>query len=192
MAMNGHLYDPNASLRSKIAGLVHERGWSQKEFARRAGLSRQTVREILEQTCHRRLRNRTIFGCARALNMAVADLRGQSGLATSASVGVRNRPILTEDLRYDLATQPQVKQWLENEANEAARYSQDEIGELLSMQGTGGPLTAEGLQAALRLLDRKRRLVERVQIIAGTEHLSLLEGIVDVLFERVQPYGNAG
>ncbi|HEV8060622.1 MAG TPA: hypothetical protein VGP68_12140, partial [Gemmataceae bacterium] len=59
-------------------------------------------------------------------------------------------------------------------------------------QGTGGPLTAEGLEAALRLLDRKRRLIERVHVIAGTEQLGMLEGIVDCLFERVQPYGNAG
>jgi hypothetical protein len=48
------------------------------------------------------------------------------------------------------------------------------------------------LEAALRLLDRKRRLIERVHVIAGTEQLGMLEGIVDCLFERVQPYGNAG
>jgi transcriptional regulator with XRE-family HTH domain len=190
--MNGHLCDLSTSLSGKIAGLVRERGWSQKEFARRAGLSLQTVREILEQTCHRRLRNRTIFGCARALGMGVADLRSQSIPSSPETLHARNRSFLTEDLRYDMATQPQVKQWLEDQGSEAARYTQDEIGELLSMQGTGGPLTAEGLQVALRLLDRKRRLIERIHVIAGTEHLDMLESMVDCLFERVQPYGNAG
>ncbi len=190
--MNGHLCDLSTSLSGKIAGLVRERGWSQKEFARRAGLSLQTVREILEQTCRRRLRNRTIFGCARALGLAVADLRAQTQIPCLDPRGTGNHPLISEDLRYDLATQPQVRQWLEDQGAEAARYTQDEIGELLSMQGTGGPLTAEGLEAALRLLDRKRRLIERVHVIAGTEQLGLLEGIVDCLFERVQPYGNAG
>src|SRR5882724_5276899 len=104
MTMNGHLCDQSMSLSGKIAGLVRERGWSQKEFARRAGLSRQTVREILEQTCRRRLRNRTIFGCARALGMCVAQLRGDSDAVPPEDVADGNRPALTEDLRYDMAT----------------------------------------------------------------------------------------
>lgn len=190
--MNGHLCDQSLGLSNKIAGLVRERGWSQKEFARRAGLSRQTVREILEQTCRRRLRNRTIFGCASALGVCVAQLRDDVHGQPPQTVDSANRAVLVEDLRYDLATQPQVKQWLENEGTEATRYSQEEISELLSMQGTGGPLTAEGLQAALRLLDRKRKLIDRVHAIAGTEYLGLLEKLVECLYERVQPYGNAG
>jgi transcriptional regulator with XRE-family HTH domain len=190
--MNGHLCDQSMGLSGKIAGLVRERGWSQKEFALRAGLSRQTVREILEQTCRRRLRNRTIFGCARALDMCVAQLREDDHMPVPHSADERRRFAIGEDLRYDMATQPQVKQWLEEQGTETARYTQDEIGELLSMQGTGGPLTAEGLEAALRLLDRKRKLIDRVQVIAGTEHLGLLERLVECLYERVQPYGNAG
>ena len=192
IAMNGHLCDPSVNLRGKIASLVRERGWSQKEFARRAGLSRQTVREVLDQACPRRLRNQTIFGCAQALDMSVTQLCDPAKFAASNPAGHANRPFLTEDLRYDLATQPQVREWLDNEKTDAARYTQDEIAELLSMQGTGGPLTEEGLKAALRLLDRKRRLIERIQVIAGTEHLDLLEGIVECLFERVQPYAEFG
>lgn len=190
--MNGHLCDQSMGLSGKIAGLVRERGWSQHEFARRAGLSRQTVREILEQTCRRRLRNRTIYGCARALGMSVAQLREDGNGQVPQAADAGNPPVFAEDLRYDMATQPQVKRWLEDQESEAARYTPAEIGELLSMQGTGGPLTAEGLEAALRQLDRKRKLIDRVHVIAGTEYLGLLERLVEWLYERVQPYGNAG
>jgi transcriptional regulator with XRE-family HTH domain len=190
--MNGHLCDQSMALSSKIAALVRERGWSQKEFARRAGLSRQTIREILEQTCRRRLRNRTIFGCARALGMCVSQLC-QEDCTPGPSVAEEGlMPMLTEDLRYDLATQPQVKRWLEERKNEAGKYTQAEVTELLSMQGTGGPLTADGLRVALEQLDRKRKLFDRVHVVAGTEYLGLLERLVEWLYERVQPYGNAG
>src|SRR5258706_15071466 len=117
--MNGHLCDQSMGLSGKIAGLVRERGWSQHEFARRAGLSRQTVREILEQTCHRRLRNRTIFGCARALGMCVAQLREGANLQAPQGADQGSRAVIGEDLRYDMATQPHVKQWLEDPGTEA-------------------------------------------------------------------------
>jgi transcriptional regulator with XRE-family HTH domain len=189
--MNGHPCDQTVDLGSRIAGLVRERGWSQKEFAQRAGLSRQTVREILEQPGRRRLHNRTIFGCARALGLCVGQLRGQESASAFPSDGGLPQ-VLSEELRYDLATQPQVRRWLEEKPSEAARYSHAEIVELLSMQGTGGPLTAEGVGAALEQLERKRKLVDRVHVIAGTEYLELLERLVEWLYERVQPYGNAG
>ncbi len=184
--MNGHPTETDVGLSGKIAALVRERGWCQSEFAQRAGLSLQTAREILRGLCRRRLRNRTVFSCAQALGLSVADLQRRSEPAKSIS----NGNFRMEDWRYDLATQPRVRDWLENEKTEAARYSQEEIDELLSIQGTGGPLTDEGLVAARHLLDRKRELIRRVQAIAGTEYLGLLESMVHWLFKRVQPYGD--
>jgi lambda repressor-like predicted transcriptional regulator len=189
-AMNGHFCDSDASLSGRIAALVRERGWCQKEFARRAGLSVQTVREILERSCPRRLRNRTIFGCAQALGISVAELRGDNGAHSKDAANGNGRSLLEEDLRYDLATQPQVKEWLQNQRTEATQYSREEIGELLSIQGTGGPLTVDGLAAARRLVERKRELIQRVHVIAGTEYLGLLESVVSWLFQRIQPYAS--
>jgi transcriptional regulator with XRE-family HTH domain len=186
--MNGHFCDSGGGLSGKIAALVRERGWCQREFARRAGLSVQTVREILEGSCSRRLRNRTIFGCAQALGITVAQLRGESHLDSPEKAEAHN-PLLAQDLRYDMATQPCVKEWLQDRRKEAADYTREEIGELLSMQGTGGPLTAEGLAAERRRLERKRDLINRVHTIAGTEYLGLLECVIGWLFERIQPYG---
>src|SRR5205814_7094249 len=65
----------SSDLAVKIARLVEERGWNQEDFARIAGLNRQTVRQILQHNSDRRLRNATISACARALGLAVSELR---------------------------------------------------------------------------------------------------------------------
>src|SRR5262245_5377517 len=63
----------NADLIAKIARLVKERGWNQEDFARVAGLNRQTARQIMLAKS-RRLRNATIRACANALGLNVGDL----------------------------------------------------------------------------------------------------------------------
>src|SRR5260370_10043163 len=63
-----------ADLAAKSARLVEERGWNQEDFARFAGLNRQTVRQILLPAGDRRLRNATIGACAHALGLSVNDL----------------------------------------------------------------------------------------------------------------------
>src|SRR5262245_51690359 len=73
-SMNEHLMAPTADLAMKIARLVEERGWNQEEFARNADLNRQTVRQILQPSTERRLRNATVGACAKALNLSVHEL----------------------------------------------------------------------------------------------------------------------
>jgi len=59
---------------------------------------------------------------------------------------------------------------------------------LLSLQGTGGPLTAIGVEHYVELIERKRRLIHQVHTGAGTEYLDMLEQFVQLLYEKVQPY----
>src|ERR1700712_3484409 len=62
-------------LANKIARLVEERGWNQKDFARISNLNRHTVRQILHGGPKRRLRNATVSQCAEALGLTVNELR---------------------------------------------------------------------------------------------------------------------
>src|SRR5262245_16653034 len=75
LGMNGQTLSDSQALAAKIARLVVERGWNQEDFARIAGLNRQTVRMILHQNGDRRLRNATVGACAKALGLTVNDLR---------------------------------------------------------------------------------------------------------------------
>ena len=40
------------------------------------------------------------------------------------------------------------------------------------------------------LIERKRGLKEKIEAIAGTEYLDLLEQFVQVLYEKIQPYAD--
>ena len=182
----------NASeLAGKIARLVEERGWNQEDFARSTQLNRQTVRQILSQNGQRRLRNATVSACARALGLSVSDLRDRPLQQLLARMNRHLPDDGDQHIRrlYEQAAQPEVMAWIERQPDRARQLSGEEIDELLSLQGTGGPLTAAGIEHFVGLIERKRRVVQQVHAIAGTEHLELLEKFVALLYEKVQPYG---
>jgi hypothetical protein len=176
-------------LATKIARLVEERGWNQEEFARIARLNRHTVRQILLPGGQRRLRNATVSACARALGLSVNELRTVP-LAKLLPRMVERQGEGADTLRrmYEQATQPELRAWMERNPDRARHLSEEEIDELLSLQGTGGPLTAFGVDAFVERIERRRKLVQQIHAIAGTEYLDLLEQLVGLLFEKVQPY----
>jgi transcriptional regulator with XRE-family HTH domain len=183
----------DGDLKVKIARLVEERGWNQDEFARRAELNRHTVRDILGQG-ERKLRNATVSACARAFGLTVSELRDMplSRLfrqAKAESTSLRARPSEVDTRRLcEEATQPELRAWMERNPDRAGKLSSEDIDELLSLQGTGGPLTSFGVEHFVELIERRRSLVDKVHAIAGTEYLALLEQLVDLLFEKIQPY----
>jgi transcriptional regulator with XRE-family HTH domain len=176
-------------LASKIARLVEERGWNQEEFARIARLNRHTARQILLPGGQRRLRNATISACAKALGLTVNELRTRplerllprmvDGQAGGADDAVRRM--------YEQATQPELRSWMERNPDRARQLTDEETDELLSMQGNEGPLAAFGVDAFVQRIERRRKLVQQIHAIAGTEYLDLLEKLVLLLYEKVQP-----
>lgn len=183
--------DPSQNLCAKIARLVEERGWNQEEFARIADLNRLTVRSIF-QGGQRRLHNATVSACARALGLSVNDLRAQP--LERLLPRMHEQPPGGENLRrlHEQASQPELLAWIERNPERAAQLRPEEIDELLSLQGTGGPLTAFGVAHWVELIERKRRLLEQVAVVAGTEYIDMLEQFVGLLFEKVQPYRDRG
>jgi transcriptional regulator with XRE-family HTH domain len=189
--MNGQVEPSLADLAAKIARLVEERGWNQEDFARNSGLNRQTVRQILLRNGDRRLRNGTIGRCAKALGLSVTELRSLPLERLLARVNAITSADCDAWLRrlYNSATQPELLAWLERNSDRARHLTPDEIDELLSVQGTGGPLTHIGVEHYVELVERKRKLIQQVHAVAGTEYLELLEKFVGLLYEKVQPYG---
>jgi DNA-binding XRE family transcriptional regulator len=173
----------------KIKRLAQERGWNQEDFARIADLNRHTVRQIMVDG-KRSLRNATVSACARALGLTVSDLRTQplEKLLPRMVDGATRGPDDALRRMYDQATQPELRAWLERNPERARHLSEEEIDELLSLQGPGGPLTAFGVDGFVQRIERRRKLVKQVHAIAGTEFLDLLEQLVALLYERVQPY----
>jgi hypothetical protein len=77
---------------------------------------------------------------------------------------------------------------MDRNLDRARELTEDEMDELLSLQGTGGPLTAYGVEGFVQRIERRRKLVQQINAIAGTEYLELLEQLVGLLYEKVQPY----
>src|SRR3954447_9272020 len=145
--MNDTVKNNSLSLAGKIGRLVEERGWNQEDFARIANLNRQTVRTILSGG-ERTLRNSTVVACARALGLPVNDLRHlplerllprMTGQMAAGDDGILRR-------LYEQATQPELLSWLERNQDRAKQLKPEEVDELLSLQGTGGPLTSFGVE----------------------------------------------
>jgi transcriptional regulator with XRE-family HTH domain len=178
-------------LATKIARLVEERGWNQEDFARAADLNRQTVRQILQPNGDRRLRNTTVAACAKAFGLSVSELRHVPLERLLHRVGA---PAFAESETavlhrlYEQATQPELMLWLERNPERAKHLNSAEIDELLSVQGTGGPLTSLGVEHYVKQIERKRQLLEQIHVIAGTEYIDLLEKFVELMYEKVQPY----
>jgi len=176
-------------LAAKIARLVEERGWNQEEFARIARVNRHTARQILLGAADRSLRNSTILACARALGLSVNDLRSlplekllplmRDAQPSDGEAGLRRL--------YEQATQPELVAWLERNPDRARRLSLEERNELLALQGAAGPLKTFGVEGFVQRLERRRKIVERIHAIAGTEYLDLLEQLVGLLHDKVQP-----
>ena len=183
-----------SELAMKIGRLVEERGWNQEDFARVAGLNRQTVRQILLPNHGRRLRNTTISACARALGLPVSELRDWPLEQLLPRMNRRPPPNGDEALRrlYEQATQPNLPAWIEGHPDRARQLTAEEIDELLSLQGTGGPLTPAGVEHFVNLIERKRKLLRQVHAVAGTEYLELLEKVVELMYDKVQAYGVRG
>jgi transcriptional regulator with XRE-family HTH domain len=179
-------------LAERIARLVEERGWNQEEFARVSRLNRQTVRQILQPNGSRKLRNATVSACAQALGLTVNELRYMPLDRLLLRMHAQKPADATAQLQrlYDQATQPDFFAWLERNPERARQLTADEIDELLSVQGTGGPLTAVGVEHHVRLIERKRKLKQQIEVVASTEYLDLLEQLVGLLFEKVQPYSD--
>jgi transcriptional regulator with XRE-family HTH domain len=190
--MSGQHLAGSVDLARKIARLVQERGWNQEDFARIAGLNRQTVRQILLGSGERRLRNATIGACAHALGLSVSELRDVP-LERLLPRMNSQRAVSGDEKRarlYELATQPELRAWIDRNPDRARQLTAAEMDELLSLQGTGGPLTSFGVEHFVEQIERKRRLLDQVHAIAGTEYIELLEQLVGLLYEKVQPYGD--
>jgi len=189
--MNDDRNTSDLPLCAKITRLVQERGWNQDQFARNADLNRLTVRSILNDPM-RKLHNATVQACARALGLSVHDLLTLPLEKLLPRMCVPLAP--TESLRilYEHATQPELTEWLKNNPARAAELMPMEIDELLSLQGTGGPLTGQGVEQYVEQIERRRKILEEAAVIAGTEYVDLLEQFVHVLYEKIQPYRERG
>ena len=180
----------DAELAAKIARLVEERGWNQEDFARIADLNRHTVREILKSNGEgRRLRNATISQCAAALGLQVNELRNMP--LERLLPRMHGKPP-TEDLGgvkklTEAGASKELIDWLQSHPERAALVTSEEADDLLTQDGPGKGIAQLGPEHFIELVERRRRILRRVHAIATTGYIDLLEPLVNLMFEKLQP-----
>ncbi len=178
--------DRRLSLSQRICRLVREKGWTQKAFAQAAHLNRLTARNIMTQPLVR-LRGDTVRACAMALGFTVEEIVEAPLQELLRRLRGPKTPVPREEI---LAEQPELLAWMEAHPDRAAQLGPAEIDELMSLQGMGGPLTSEGVCYFVDRLERKRELLQQVEMIAGTDYLPLLEQFVSLIVDRVDVQKN--
>ena len=175
----------DTDLPGKIARLVEERGWNQEDFARSARLNRHTIRLILKSDGTRRLRNATVSQCANALGITVNALRTlplERLLPRMHGRSPEESEPLTDLL--DRTRSQEVIAWAKRNPERATRFTQAEVEEILSLQGPDGPLERIGVEHVVELIERKRIVKSRIDEIARTEYLGLLEQMVELVYDK--------
>lgn len=182
---------PTMDLATKIARLAEEKGFNQEDFANISGLNRQTVRQILQPSGDRSLRNSTVEACARTLGLSVYELRTLplERLLPKVRAGQAREGAGHSSRLHDLATQPELRAWVESHPERSKALTDEEVEELLSLQGPDGALVRYGVEQFVSHIERRRELIEKVREIAASDRLPLLEQLVDLIHDSIQPRG---
>ena len=153
------------NLRRLLAG----RGLSIRQLAEKTGLDERTIRGILSGT--NRPHARTLHRLARGLGVAVDELF--------------LHPSQLLYRRFDRRTNPVVEEVMQSHQELFSDWTEAEFDELHSRVGTGGALTVEGTLAAVRQMNRKRELHEKLDLLLESSQAEVIRGIMDVLYKQV-------
>ena len=87
--------------------------------------------------------------------------------------------------RFDRQTNPVVAEVIEDHKELFHGWTEADFDELHSRVGAGGALTAEGALAAVRQMNRKRELHDKLDLLLESSQAEVAAGILNVLYEKV-------
>ncbi len=145
-------------------------GLSAHALAKQTGLDERTIRGILNRGHKPHIR--TLRRLADGLGVKVDEL-----FLDPAQLLYR---------RFDRQTNPIVAEVIETHKKLFAGWTEGDFDELHSRVGEGGALTREGVLAMARQANRKRELHSRLEVLLESSQAEIIEGIVDLLYEKVE------
>ncbi len=149
--------------------LMADRGLSVRQVAEKTGLDERTIRGISSGTNkpHARTLHRLADGLGTAVDEFFLD------------------PSQLLYRRFDRQTNPMVEEVLQDHQELFAGWSEADFAELHSRMGAGGPLTREGTLSAVRQMNRKRTLHEKLDLLLESSHAQLIGGMIDLAHEQI-------
>ena len=154
--------------KENLQRLMAAQGLSIAAVARQTGLDRRTVHAILLGTAkpHARTLNRLAEGLQVATDELFLD------------------PSRLLYRRFDRHSNPVVQEVIESHRELFCRWTEADFDELHSRVGAGGALTAEGTLAAVRQMNRKRELFEKLDLLLETSQADVVARIVELFYEQ--------
>ncbi len=155
--------------RENLLRLMAAAGLSSRQVAQQAGLDVRTVRAVLRGS--KSPHPRTLHRLAEGLGVKVDEF-----FVAPAQLLYR---------RFDQQTNPMVQEVLDTHGDLFSGWTQADFDELHSRVGTGGPLTREGVVAAVSRMNRKRELFEKLDLLLESGHAQLTGEILDALHAEI-------
>ena len=179
----------------QLQSLRLRRGWTLHEVASRAGLSRTTLMQLEQERIQKPQAN-TLHRLARALEVSPEVLWPQEAVPPSPAKPafplVWHNPSLSNSLQgqhevssFDRLTNPEVANLAENEPEHFRDWTETEWSELYSTMGMGGALTREGVRSVALAINRKRKVLEQLEIVLETHLGEVAIALVERLFQMV-------
>lgn len=147
------------------------------EVVRRTGLDDRTIKAMLRDPTARP-HARTLHQLATGLGIHVDELF--------------QHPTLAARRLFDRRTNPVVDEVAARNPHLFDGWTVDDFDDLYSRFGTGGELTTEGTLEAVRAINARRSLLNKVALLLETGQAPVLRGMVDLLYEQVVVRGQAG
>jgi len=154
---------------ANLSRLLARDGLSLQEASRRTGVDERTIRGVLRGT--NRPHARTLHRLASGLGVSVDEFYVD--------------PSQLCQRRFDEQTNPIVREVVETHGSLFDGWTEADFDELLSRVGTGGALTLEGALAAVDLMNRKRDLHEKLDLLLESGQAELVARLLDVLYSQV-------
>lgn len=155
--------------KDNLQRLVAAAGVSIHQVAQMTGLDQRTIRGILNGL--KKPHSRTLHRLAMGLGVSVDEL-----FIDPAQLLYR---------RFDRLTNPMVEEVLANHCELFDGWTHDDFDELNSRVGMGGPLTLEGALCAVRLMNRKRELHGKLDVLLESSHAEVAGDILEVLYDKI-------
>jgi len=157
-------------LGENLRRVMARKGLTIAEVVRRTGLDDRTIKAMLRDPAAR--------PHARTLHQLAA------GLAIHVDELFQNPTLLARRL-FDRRTNPLVDQVAAKNPHLFDGWTLDDFDDLYSRFGTGGELTAAGALEAVRAINVRRSLLNKVALLLETGQAPVLRGMVDLLYEQV-------
>jgi transcriptional regulator with XRE-family HTH domain len=157
----------SAPFQANLQRLLAAAGLSMHELAQRSGVDERTIRGLV---AGKKPHARTLHRLAEGLSVSADEFFVD--------------PVMLLYRRFDRATNPLVEDAVEAEPGLFRNWTDADFDELHSRFGAGGPLTRVGVLESARRMNRKREILEKLNLLLETGEAEVLGGIIDLFYEK--------